>query len=228
MPRTPQQNRRLRDDSERRLRDAAQAVFTRLGVQRATVRDIAEQAGVAQGLLYNYFASKDDLVRAVFREGARDVAAAFGAASAVGTPEARLERLIRRSFEIVRERREFWQLSYMLRHQPGTSEVLGTALTEWTDAVRGQLEGLLQESGHPDAAALARVLFGAIDGVAQHYVLDPERYPLAATVESLVQCFRDRPPASDPPDESAPPQAAKIRRPRKTRPTRREPRHPEP
>ena len=228
MPRTPQQNRRLRDDSERRLRDAAQVVFTRLGVERATVRDIAEQAGVAQGLLYNYFASKDDLVRAVFREGARDVAAAFGAASAEGAAGARLERLIRRSFEIVRERREFWQLSYMLRHQPGTSEILGADLGEWTDAVREQLEGLLREIGHRDASALARVLFAAIDGVAQHYALDPERYPLAATVECLVQHFCGRPPASDPPDTAAPRQAATARRHRGTRPTRRKPRDPEP
>lgn len=228
MPRTPQQNKQLRDESERRLRDAAQAVFTRLGVDRATVRDIAQEAGVAQGLLYNYFTGKDDLVRAVFREGARDVAAAFGAASAEGTAGARLERLIRRSFEIVRERREFWQLSYMLRHQPGTSEILGADLGEWTDAVREQLEDLLREVGHRDASALARVLFAAIDGVAQHYALDPERYPLEATVDCLVQHFRDRPLASEPPLAATPLAAAPRRRRSNTRPTRRKSRDPEP
>ena len=47
--------------------------------------------------------------------------------------------MIRRSFEIVRERRDFWQLSYMLRHQLRTAEVLGDQLTAWTAAVRDQL-----------------------------------------------------------------------------------------
>jgi AcrR family transcriptional regulator len=193
MPRSAQQNQQLRAESQRRLLAAARTTFARLGYERATVRDIAREAGVAQGLLYNYFRSKDELLRAVFREGARDVAEAFGAAAAEGTPEERLERVIRRSLEIVRERREFWQLSYMVRHQPGTVELLGEELTAWTVAVREQLTTLLRAIGHRDAPALARVLFGAIDGIAQHYVLDPENYPLQATAACLVRHFCQRP-----------------------------------
>jgi pimeloyl-ACP methyl ester carboxylesterase len=49
MPRTPKQNEQLRADSERRLLDAASATFARLGVERATVRDIAEGAGATSG-----------------------------------------------------------------------------------------------------------------------------------------------------------------------------------
>ena len=227
MPRTPQQNRKLRDDSERRLRDAAQAVFSRVGVERATVRDIAQEAGVAQGLLYNYFSSKDDLVRAVFREGASDVAEAFAAASTEGTPRARLERLIRRSLEIVRDRREFWQLSYMIRYQPATSAVLGATLADWTLEVREQLEGLLREIGHPDATALARVLFGAIDGVAQHYVLDPEHYPLEDTAECLVRRFCDYSPGFDRLAAAAA-RKSTVRTSRSARPKRRKPQRPDP
>lgn len=193
MPRTAQQNQRLRAASQRRLLAAARTTFARLGFDRATIRDIAQEAGVAQGLLYNYFRNKDDLLREVFREGARDVAEAIGAGAAGGTAGERLERVIRRSFEIVRERRDFWQLSYMVRHQPRTIEVVGGELTAWTAGVRKELETLLREIGHRDAPALARVLFGAIDGVAQHYVLNPDEYPLEATVQCLVRHFCRRP-----------------------------------
>jgi AcrR family transcriptional regulator len=193
MPRTPQQNQLLRAERKRRLLAAALTTFVRLGYDHATVRDIAQEAGVAQGLLYSYFRSKDDLLREVFHEGARDVAEAFGAGAAGSTPEERLERVIRRSLEIVRERREFWQLSYMLRHQPRTAELLGGELTAWTAAVRDQLATLLREIGHRNAPALARVLFGAIDGVAQHYVLAPDEYPLATTATCLVRHFCQRP-----------------------------------
>ena len=194
MPRTSRQNQQLRVDSIRRLLAAAQTVFARLGYERATIRDIALEAGVAQGLLYNYFRSKDDLLREVFREGARDVAEAFSAARAGAPADEQLEHVIRRSFEIVRERREFWLLSYMVRFQPRTTEVLGEELTEWSEAVRHRLETLLREIGHVDAPALSRVLFGAIDGVAQHYALDVDHYPLETTVDCLVQHFCRRPP----------------------------------
>jgi AcrR family transcriptional regulator len=198
MPRTRQQNEQLRTESQRRLLAAARTTFARLGYDRATVRDIAQEAGVAQGLLYNYFRGKDDLLREVFRQGGRDVAEAFAAGAAGTTPEEQLERVIRRSFEIVRERRDFWQLSYMVRHQPGTAEVLGEELTAWTAAVRERLQTLLRKIGHRDTPALARVLFGAIDGVAQHYVMHPDDYPLEATAECLVRHFCQRPiePAS--------------------------------
>jgi AcrR family transcriptional regulator len=196
MPRTPEQNRQLRAETQRRLLDAARTTFVRLGYDRATVRDVAEEAGVAQGLLYSYFRGKDDLLREVFLEGARDVGQAFAAGSTGGTAEEQLERVIRRSFDILRERREFWQLSYMLRHQPRTVEVLGDELTAWTATVARQLETHLRKIGHSNAPALARVLFAAIDGVAQHYVLDPDEYPLETTVERLIQHFSRRPPTA--------------------------------
>ena len=227
MPRTPLQNQRLRAESQQRLLAAARTTFARLGYERATVRDIAQEAGVAQGLLYNYFRSKDDLLREVFREGVSDVAAAIGAGEEGGTPEERLERVIRRSFEIVRERREFWQLSYMVRHQPRTAEVLGDALTEWTAAVREQLAALLREIGHRDAPALARVLFAAIDGVAQHYVLNPEEYPMEATAECLVRHFCRRPAEPAQTRAAAGRQGASARLHRDTRPKRRKPHDPD-
>jgi TetR/AcrR family fatty acid metabolism transcriptional regulator len=51
-----------------RIRDAAVRVFARKGFHNARVGDIAIEAGVAHGLLYHYFESKDALLESVFRE----------------------------------------------------------------------------------------------------------------------------------------------------------------
>ena len=55
-------------DKRRLLLDAAVKVFARKGYHAARVGDIAEEAGVAYGLLYHYFDSKEDVLRSVFRE----------------------------------------------------------------------------------------------------------------------------------------------------------------
>src|SRR5207342_1419224 len=55
-------------DKRRLLLDAAVRVFARKGYHAARVGDIAEEAGVAYGLLYHYFDSKEDVLRSVFRE----------------------------------------------------------------------------------------------------------------------------------------------------------------
>ncbi len=42
--------------------DSAAAVFAEKGFHRATTKDIARRAGIAEGTIYNYFDSKDDLL----------------------------------------------------------------------------------------------------------------------------------------------------------------------
>ena len=56
------------EDKRRQLLDAAVRVFARKGYHASRVGDIAEEAGVAHGLLYHYFESKDQVLEAVFHE----------------------------------------------------------------------------------------------------------------------------------------------------------------
>ena len=56
------------EEKRRQILDAAVRVFARKGFHTCRVGDIAEEAGVAHGLLYHYFTSKDEVLEAVFRE----------------------------------------------------------------------------------------------------------------------------------------------------------------
>jgi AcrR family transcriptional regulator len=56
------------EDKRKLILDAAIRVFAEHGYHGARVGDIAEDAGVAHGLLYHYFASKDDVLRTIFVE----------------------------------------------------------------------------------------------------------------------------------------------------------------
>jgi len=55
-------------DRRRDLLDAAARVFARKGFHASRVGDIAEEAGVAHGLLYHYFRSKEEVLETIFRE----------------------------------------------------------------------------------------------------------------------------------------------------------------
>ena len=56
------------EDKRQQLLSAAVRVFARKGFHASRVGDIAEEAGVAHGLLYHYFKSKDQVLEAVFHE----------------------------------------------------------------------------------------------------------------------------------------------------------------
>ena len=55
-------------DKRRQILDAAVRVFARQGFHATRVSDIADEAGVAYGLVYHYFNSKDEVLNELFVE----------------------------------------------------------------------------------------------------------------------------------------------------------------
>src|SRR5215468_10032538 len=99
MPRTEADNERVRDEQRARILDGARAVFARRGMA-ATMAEVAAAAGVSQGLAYRYFASKDELFRALVAEAmlSSDLPEAMSDA-----PSASLEFLVSRLLEVRRD-----------------------------------------------------------------------------------------------------------------------------
>jgi len=65
----PARDRQAASEVKRQLiLDAAVRVFARGGYHTSRVSDIAEEAGIAHGLLYHYFSSKEEVLATVFRE----------------------------------------------------------------------------------------------------------------------------------------------------------------
>ena len=66
MTKTPDPIQELVTAARRKqILDAATQVFAEKGFHRATIKDIARVAGIADGTIYTYFASKDEVLLAV-------------------------------------------------------------------------------------------------------------------------------------------------------------------
>jgi TetR/AcrR family transcriptional regulator, fatty acid metabolism regulator protein len=74
------------EDRRKLILDAAIRVFAEHGYHGSRVGDIAEDAGVAHGLLYHYFASKEDVLRTIFVENWGQLIARFRAVEASHEP----------------------------------------------------------------------------------------------------------------------------------------------
>ena len=79
-------------EKRKQILDAAIRVFADNGFHGTRVGDIAEHAGVAHGLLYHYFASKDEVLRTIFVENWGELLGRFRAvADADEPPDEKLE-----------------------------------------------------------------------------------------------------------------------------------------
>ncbi|MBY0495808.1 MAG: hypothetical protein K2Y23_16480 [Cyanobacteria bacterium] len=67
---------------------------------------------------------------------------------------------------------------------------LGPSVIQFTAAIVRTLERYLEDVHWPDAAIESRLLFAQIDWLFQHYVLDPEKFPLDDVIERLIERYR--------------------------------------
>src|SRR5262245_6867838 len=90
-----------------RILDAAIKVFAAEGFYNAKVSQIAQLAGVADGTIYLYFKSKDDLLINLFEDRMEQVNANLREAIATeSTAVARLRRIVKLHLELVEQNRE--------------------------------------------------------------------------------------------------------------------------
>jgi AcrR family transcriptional regulator len=188
-PRSVQQNEELRTISRAKLLQSALELFASRGYSATSVDAIAAGAGVSVGLLYYHFQNKPALLHAIFEQSLADVHATFEAADREQDPRERLPALLRSTGAIVRRHRQFWTVWYGLRMQSEVLASLGPAVDQFAAAIARTLEGYLRDIEWPDPALEARLLFAQIDGICQHYVLNPDRYPLDALVERMIRRY---------------------------------------
>ena len=88
------------EEKRRQILDAAVRVFARQGYHDSRVGDIAKDAGVAYGLVYHYFNSKEAVLDAVFREAwGRLVEALAAVAGAQEPAPVRLRKVAKLHFK---------------------------------------------------------------------------------------------------------------------------------
>jgi TetR/AcrR family fatty acid metabolism transcriptional regulator len=163
------------EDKRRLILDAAVRVFARKGYHTCRVGDIAEEAGVAHGLLYHYFRSKDEVLECIFKETWSDIIAA--ARMVEQTDEPARERLAgiakillrawRRDPDLVRVVvREIVRTPDLQKRMPEINESFNAIERI---VARGQNEGEFRLD--VDARIVSFVFYGALEEILTGWVL---------------------------------------------------------
>ncbi len=169
-------DRSIASEEKRRLiLDSAVRIFARKGYHSSRVGDIAEEAGVAHGLLYHYFASKEELLETVFRETWSELLGAF--ARVAGSDEPAAEQLRQVAAILLRSWRRDPDLVRVLVREVGRSQTLPSRVDE-IGAVfraiegiveRGQADGAFRDDVEPRLASW--IFYGAIEEILTGWVL---------------------------------------------------------
>ena len=163
------------EEKRRVILDAAVRVFARKGFHTSRVGDIAEEAGVAHGLLYHYFASKDEVLEAIVHERWGELVAELTAIEHSG------ESLREQLRQVIARMLEGWQrhpdvVTVLVREfarspeiQPRIGELVKPIETIQRIIARGQEAGEFR--GDVDARLAGIVLYGGLEEMLSGWVL---------------------------------------------------------
>ena len=170
-------------DKRQQILAAAVRVFAERGYETSRVGDVASEAGVAYGLVYHYFSSKEAVLEEVFREAwGRLLSAIAQAEQTAGTAPERLGLVVK---IVLRSWRDDPDLVRLLvrevtrnPHIQDELDEIGQAFASLERIIAGgQEEGTIRRSLDPRLCAW--MLYGALEEILTGWVLgrlpdDPE------------------------------------------------------
>lgn len=190
-PRTSSQFETIRQEKTRLILDTALELFAERGYHQTSISDIAKRAGISKGLLYNYFESKEEVLRSIVQTG---YDAAYSNLDLNGDHSLARDEFVhflRVTFQSVRENPKFWKLYSALVLQPGIQDLVMAEYSEKAQQIQKLLYDFVKVSGsiapENDLIAISSLIKGA------HLILitAPDFFPSGQFEETIINgCFR--------------------------------------
>ena len=121
-PRTSKQYEEIREEKRILIMDTALEHFANSGYYSTTISHIAKHAGISKGLMYNYFESKEALLKAIIHKSISEVYKYFDINRDGYLTEEEFEFFIKKVDIMLKEKRSFWRLLFQLMIQNDVRE----------------------------------------------------------------------------------------------------------
>jgi TetR/AcrR family fatty acid metabolism transcriptional regulator len=174
---------------------AATRVFARNGYFNSKVADIARAADVADGTVYLYFKSKDEILHSIFDQNmAEAIAAGRKLVETVADPREKLRRIAKLHLERLGADRDL-AVVFQVELRGSTKfmeEFSAAGFAEYLGLLRkcfeeGQRSGLFRKN--LNAKMMSKILFGALDEMATNWIISKRSYRLEPMADVVMDVF---------------------------------------
>ena len=194
--------RRSREQNRAAYREmmltAAEQVFGRVGYHEAKMADIASEAGIAAGTIYNYFESKDEIFQAIVTRGSDRLAAVVRELEHHADPLERIGLYIRSTYSHIEDQGTLYSIYVQLMGVANYTRKSQTAENElrFRTFFIGLLEQAFAEARHTGRVRahlppleLATALIGLSNAYLTNWALGGSTTPLRPQAEIVLDLF---------------------------------------
>jgi len=191
-PKTSEQFNEIRNESRARIMVAALELFAIDGYHNTSISKIAKHAGISKGLMYNYFESKEALLKDVVVMSLEDALVMMQQMESKiqkMQPKEILKFSLELFFEMLLNNKAMWRLTFSLAMQITNMPNITLVVQKIFQDALIQLETVLQINGYKNYKAEAKLLAAQLDGIAIHYLIFEKTYPLDEVKNTLINKY---------------------------------------
>ncbi|GAA4837507.1 hypothetical protein GCM10023310_13820 [Paenibacillus vulneris] len=198
MPRTPAENERIRQAAKDKIHAAAMTLFIKKGYHATSIDDVAKQAQISKGLLYNYYKGKEELLAAMVRVRIEEVAEVMEAAAAQPTTSDQLRYIVEGAIDNVYRRPDVYRFYLNLQTQPEDDHVLASYRKQLNEESSKQFEvqcTMFEQLGVQEPRLRSLYFSSALYGAMLMIATYPEGFPVEEMKKQIIRDYCSVPEA---------------------------------
>lgn len=190
-PRTSEQFEAIRQEKTKLILDTALELFAENGFHQTSISNITRKAGISKGLLYNYFESKEAVVRSIIQTGYNEAYSNLDLNGDHSLARDEFVNFLRITFRSVRENPKFWKLYSALVMQPGIQDLVMAEYGEKAQEIQKLMINFLIAAGSISPEKDLMVMTSLIKGSHLILITAPDFFSATQFEETIIDaCFR--------------------------------------
>lgn len=189
MPRTKEQFKEMREITMKNIIDSSLKLFAEKGFNGTTISDIANNANISKGLIYNYFKSKKEIVEAIYNSLISELEIIMESIRILKEPSEKLRRIILDTINLTRKNMDYWKLYVSFILQPSLMEQEGIYTPEYFQKFFNEFENIFIDAEVKNPKFEAYEFAAILDGLQFHILFMDNLYPLNEMQEYLLKKY---------------------------------------
>jgi len=188
-PRTEKQFEAIREEKRARILDAALELFGNEGYHNGSISKVAQKAGISKGLVYNYFESKEELVKEIINQGIDEMMEIVDPNRDGTLNQAEVEYFINEMCDHLERNTNFWKLYFSVLLQPAIYPMIKEKIDELSRPVMDIAVNYFNKQGFENPQVETMIFGALLDGISLHYIMDPQNYPLESVKQTMIERY---------------------------------------
>jgi len=188
-PRTNLQFAEIREARKAQIMHSALELFATKGFQGTSISDIAVRTGISKGLLYNYFISKEELIKDIIFQGINTLLTSFDPNHDGILTRAEMKFLATEILHTIEKDTQFWKLYFAMITQPTIYKIVEDKILQMSAPIIKILGEYFKSVGSTTPTIDARMFSAMLDGIALNFVYDPANFPLKEVTDKFLEMY---------------------------------------